>query len=120
MHLPRTDHTTVTVVHGDDVPGGEVVDVLRAAFPSARVVAHEAAEVGGGVLSVRELEVLVLLADGYNPDAIARALRISPHTARDHVKRIRVAMGTTSILGAVMAAARRGLVPGLLPSAEPS
>ncbi len=68
-----------------------------------------------GRLSGRELEVLALLADGHNPEAVARMLSISAHTARDHVKSIRTKMDSTSTLGAVMVAAREGLVPDLQP-----
>lgn len=70
----------------------------------------------GGPLSRREHEVLVLLADGHNPDAIGRALRITTHTARDHVKSIRSKLGATSTLDAVMKAVHLGLVPGLDPT----
>jgi LuxR family maltose regulon positive regulatory protein len=39
-------------------------------------------------LSVRELEVLALLAQGQSNKLIARALNLSPHTVKRHVARI--------------------------------
>ena len=47
-------------------------------------------------LSVREREVLALVAQGLSIDAIARRLVISLHTARDHVKRIQAKVRVTS------------------------
>jgi DNA-binding CsgD family transcriptional regulator len=47
-------------------------------------------------LTTREREVLALVAQGMAVDAIARALVISLHTARDHVKRIQAKVRVTS------------------------
>jgi DNA-binding NarL/FixJ family response regulator len=52
-------------------------------------------------LSVREREVLMLLADGASSEAIAAALTISKETARKHVQNILVKMGVRSRLEAV-------------------
>jgi DNA-binding NarL/FixJ family response regulator len=53
------------------------------------------------LLSTREREVLLLLADGGNSDSIAKALVISRETARKHVQNILVKMGVRSRLQAV-------------------
>ena len=61
-------------------------------------------------LSARELEVLRLLANARLVDEIAEELYLSPHTVRNHVKRILAKLGARSQLEAVVVAARLGLV----------
>lgn len=63
-----------------------------------------------GVLSPRQREVLALLAEGVNAKTIARRLRISDLTARNHIRAIRLRLGCHSQLEAVAEARRRGLV----------
>jgi DNA-binding NarL/FixJ family response regulator len=53
------------------------------------------------LLSAREREVLLLLADGGSSDSIAKALVISRETARKHVQNILIKMGVRSRLQAV-------------------
>jgi DNA-binding NarL/FixJ family response regulator len=53
------------------------------------------------LLSARERQVLLLLADGGNSDSIAKALVISRETARKHVQNILMKMGVRSRLQAV-------------------
>lgn len=86
----------------------DLVEGLRSASPALPVLVdlpgpdHD--------LTVRELEVLSLLAGAADVRAIARTLGISPHTARDHVKSVLAKLGATSQLDAVVEAARRGIV----------
>ena len=86
----------------------DLVEGLRSASPARPVLVdlpgpdHD--------LTVRELEVLSLLAGAADVRAIARTLGISPHTARDHVKSVLAKLGATSQLDAVVEAARRGIV----------
>jgi len=61
-------------------------------------------------LTERELEVLVMLRDGRAVRQIARALAISEHTARGHVKRVLVKLDAHSQLEAVATATRYGLL----------
>lgn len=61
-------------------------------------------------LTLRETEILRLLADGQDVRGVARELAISPHTVRDHVKSAREKLGVHSQLEAVVAAFRRGLI----------
>lgn len=61
-------------------------------------------------LTLRETEILHLLADGHDVRGVARELSISPHTVRDHVKSAREKLGVHSQLEAVVAAFRRGLI----------
>jgi DNA-binding NarL/FixJ family response regulator len=51
-------------------------------------------------LTRRERQVLALLADGSDKDAIARTLAISPQTARTHVQNILAKLGLHSRLEA--------------------
>jgi DNA-binding NarL/FixJ family response regulator len=53
-----------------------------------------------GQLTRREREVLAILADGGNNDAIAQALVISPQTARTHVQNVLGKLGVHSRLEA--------------------
>lgn len=62
------------------------------------------------VLTAREREVLELLAEGLDAAAIARALSISLHTARGHVKALLAKTGARSQLGAVATARRAGML----------
>jgi DNA-binding CsgD family transcriptional regulator len=61
-------------------------------------------------LSVREIDVLRLLADARADKAIANALFISPRTASSHVAAIIAKLGVESRTAAVALALRSGLV----------
>ncbi len=61
-------------------------------------------------LTAREREVLELLAEGLDASAISRALAISVHTTRGHVKALLAKTGTRSQLEALAAARRTGLL----------
>lgn len=70
---------------------------------------------GGGAappagLTCRETEVLALLGEGLDPQAIADRLVVSVHTARGHVKRIMMKLDAHSQLQAVVTATRMGLL----------
>lgn len=62
------------------------------------------------VLSARELTILTLFAEGGNSAAIARKLKISPQTLRNHLHRINRKLRTHTRLEAVTHAQRRGLI----------
>jgi len=61
-------------------------------------------------LTRREREVLDLLGAGLDPQTIARALSLSVHTARGHVKSILSKLGAHSQLEAVVVAMKAGLI----------
>lgn len=61
-------------------------------------------------LTNRELEVLSLLAQGFNTDKIARSLSISPSTARNHIRNILQKLQVHSRLEAVVQAYKQGLI----------
>jgi DNA-binding NarL/FixJ family response regulator len=58
----------------------------------------------------RELDVLRLLADGHDTQALARLLGIAPHTVEWHVTHVIEKLRVHSKLQAVIAAARLGLI----------
>jgi PAS domain S-box-containing protein len=61
-------------------------------------------------LSEQERRILRLFADGSNPTAIARQLKISPQTLRNHLHHINRKLRTHNRLEAVTHAQRRGLI----------
>jgi len=103
---------------------GDVLNALRTAHGGgmtvstdilARLLRSTSPVVGprGGVLTVREDEVLHLMAAGLDARAIARRLGISLHTCRGYVKAVLAKLGAHSQLEAVAIATRRGLIrPG--------
>ena len=62
-------------------------------------------------LTVREREVLLLVAEGLPNKAIARELGISEHTAKFHVGSLLGKLGAASRTEAVTLATRRGILP---------
>ena len=62
------------------------------------------------LLTRRETEILQLLATGRDPRQISRALGLSTHTIRDHVKSIRAKLGVQTQLAAVSEAIQRGII----------
>jgi DNA-binding NarL/FixJ family response regulator len=64
-------------------------------------------------LTARELEVLVLLADGVATKLIARQLGITLNTCRGYVRSILLKLNAHSQLSAVVKAAQFGLLPRL-------
>jgi DNA-binding NarL/FixJ family response regulator len=68
---------------------------------------------GQARLTARERQVLALMGEGLDPQAIAHRLVVSRHTARGHVKNILMKLGAHTQLEAVVIAARAGYLPGL-------
>lgn len=84
-------------------------DRLRAVLTSLESRARPMTETGE-MLTEREIEILLLLADGQDSQAIADALFISPNTVRTHLQNIFSKMGVHSKLEAVTLAAKTGLL----------
>jgi two-component system invasion response regulator UvrY len=61
-------------------------------------------------LSIRELEVLRLLVQGYGVDAIAARLGLSPKTAANHQSSIKQKLGAGSALQLILIAQQFGLI----------
>jgi DNA-binding NarL/FixJ family response regulator len=109
-----------------DTPVDEVISAVRAAAAGAAWLSPRAAEVVLGrvrraehaehsddgaleELSPRELEVLHLIARGFENAEIADALSISPRTAKNHVSSILAKLGLPSRVQAAIYAVRHGL-----------
>lgn len=61
-------------------------------------------------LTVREMEVLTLLAAGESTQSISDILSLSPHTIRNHVKNLMAKLGAHSRLQAVAKAQQRQII----------
>jgi len=101
-----------------DAPPHEVVRAVRAAAGggspldprAARVVlARQAADDPRRLLSVREREILAMIADGLAPKVIANMLGISHQTVRAHLSRIYRQIGVTDRTQAALWAQEHGL-----------
>ncbi|MFJ3962726.1 response regulator transcription factor [Streptomyces sp. NPDC090036] len=69
------------------------------------------------LLTPREVEVLVRVAEGEDTRLIAAGMEIAPSTARTHVQRVLMKLGVGSRLEAAALAARTGLLDRALPTA---
>lgn len=69
-------------------------------------------------LTARELDVLRLLADGFDSTHAAQELSISVHTCRGYIKNVLRKLGAHSQLQAVLIAAREGVLPEILLGSE--
>jgi DNA-binding NarL/FixJ family response regulator len=67
-------------------------------------------------LTRREREVLALLSEGADNDGIAKALVISPQTARTHIQNILVKLSVHSRLEAAAFVTQNGILPDLVAS----
>ncbi|MDX3538310.1 LuxR C-terminal-related transcriptional regulator [Streptomyces sp. MB09-01] len=67
------------------------------------------------LLTPREVEVLVRVAEGEDTRLIAAGMAIAPSTARTHVQRVLMKLGVGSRLEAAALAARTGLLDRALP-----
>jgi DNA-binding CsgD family transcriptional regulator len=109
---PLADPGGVVVV-SRDTPLDAVVGYLRADVVDRRGAMSPAIQPPAArPLTVRERQVLGLLASGLSPTEVARSLAISTNTARDHIKAIRVKLDRPTIMAAVLDAIRTGLLDG--------
>jgi two-component system response regulator DevR len=88
-----------SVCRGEAVIPPRMLGPLLEALVGQRTERDEALERLSS-LTRREREVMLLLGDGYDKDAIAGRLVISPHTARTHVHNILAKLGVHSQLQA--------------------
>lgn len=94
---------------GKDGTLPRIVEAVRHASPD-NVLVDTDMNPAGTDLTMREHEVLTLLGQGLDPATSAAELGISLHTTRDHIKSIKAKLGVHSLLGAVIAAGRQGLI----------
>jgi len=97
--------------------GGAVVGLFGVSVP---VPGHGAAVVpaGGSPLTERQLEVLMMLAEGKSTHQIADELVLSKTTVRNHIAHVLANLGVHTRVQAVIAASRAGLIR-LPPPEEP-
>jgi DNA-binding CsgD family transcriptional regulator len=109
---PLADPGGVVMV-SRDTPLAAVVGYLRADVVDLRTPRPpDATGPARRPLTVRERQVLGLLASGLSPTEVARSLSISTNTARDHIKAIREKLDRPTIMAAVLEAIRTGLLTG--------
>jgi DNA-binding NarL/FixJ family response regulator len=94
---------------GKPLVGEEMLARARALARRARANDHLKAPAASAGLTARELEVLHLLADGFDQGAIARRLEVSPRTVGKHIEHILLKLPARSRAEAVAIAYRRGL-----------
>ena len=70
-------------------------------LPSARITAAGYPQARRGDLSVREVQLMVCVAEGRTNQGIAAILGISPNTVKNHVKRVFAKLGATNRTEAV-------------------
>lgn len=103
-----------------DAPRDELLKAVRAAASGHAVLAPSVASrlVGRvrspepGLLTVRELEVLALVADGATNRAVADRLHVSEATVKTHLISIYAKLGVGDRAAAVATGFRRGLLGG--------
>jgi two-component system, NarL family, nitrate/nitrite response regulator NarL len=110
-----------------DATAGQIVEAVRRAsrgevlIPGdlfARAIARQRGATAGRHLrdrlftefTPRELDILNLMAEGLDTNAMAAQLGIAPHTVEWHVRHVIEKLQVHSKLQAVIAAARRGLI----------
>lgn len=118
--LDRED-LTAGLHAGRQLSAQQVIDEALALIQEARAIGQTGAAPaspsgrqrrsrGTGGLSVRELEVLRLMAEGYSNKGIGERLGISVNTTKFHVTSIMNKLGVNSRVEAVTEAVKRGLV----------
>jgi DNA-binding CsgD family transcriptional regulator len=111
---PSIDGQGIAVI-SRQTPLAAVLDCLRIPGPTPATghldARWEATSVATDPpLTMRERQVLGLLASGLSPTEVARGLAITTNTARDHIKAIRTKLDRPTIMAAVLEAIRRGLL----------
>jgi two-component system, NarL family, nitrate/nitrite response regulator NarL len=107
--LPK-ESTKTEIVNGvlDCAKGRDVVSPSLAAGLAGEI--RRRGEPGAPVLTPREREVLVFIAQGCSIPAIAAELYLAPSTIKTHVQRLYEKLGVSDRAAAVAAAMRRGLL----------
>ena len=108
---------------GKDAPSTEVVQAARHAIASPRTFMSTGLvgavmrrnDTSSTRLSDREMEVLVLLADGLGTSAIGSRLYMSESTVKSHIAQIYTKMGASNRAQALVTAMRRGLLSTIAP-----
>jgi DNA-binding CsgD family transcriptional regulator len=104
----RTDEIAAALIAA--ASGLFVLTADQAVAAAREPVMHETSGVRPEKLTVRELEVLRMLADGLANKEIANALGVSDHTIKFHVSQILAKLNAASRTEAVTAGIRSGLL----------
>jgi DNA-binding NarL/FixJ family response regulator len=107
-------HAIRVVAAGEALLAPSITRRLIATFtgaPPPRAPEPVVVPPGVGELTTRELEVLVLLADGLSNAEIAARLFLGEATVKTHVARVLMKLGVRDRVQAVIVAFRAGLVP---------
>ena len=110
-----TDVGTVVIyllrerVTGVPPPVGDLL-VVEPAVPSGSLGESEVTDLPTQPLTPREMEVLSLMALGWENEYIARELEVTLHTVRSHVANLRRKLNAKSRFEAVMTATRLGIL----------
>ena len=102
-------------------PTSELVEAIRAVAAGGKYITPRLGELllaprgsgGSGlteILTDRELEVLVALAKGSSPSAIAESLAVSPSTVSTHLRAIKTKLAVDSLAALVQQAIKAGLL----------
>ncbi|MDQ1131023.1 response regulator [Microbacterium sp. SORGH_AS_0888] len=91
---------------------GDLIAAIRTATPHRPTLAQGLTRTPLDDLTPRERDVLTLLCNGSRPADIARALGLSTHTVRDHVKTLRAVLRAGSQLEVVARARALGMDDG--------
>lgn len=109
--LTATERHAIVVLSPSVPLHAALTELQGRAGPAASDPHAELPRVALAALSEREVEVLHLVAAGFNPGSVARELGITLHTCRDHLKHIRAKLDCPTTLQAVLTATRLGIVP---------
>jgi DNA-binding NarL/FixJ family response regulator len=102
-------------------PASEILDAIRTVAAGGKYITPHLGELllaprgtgssaGHEILTDRELEVLIALAKGASPSAIAESLDVSPSTVSTHLRAIKTKLGLESLASIVQYAIRAGLL----------
>ncbi|QCP49351.1 response regulator transcription factor [Trinickia violacea] len=111
--LPRNAMPAEIVVSIEAVAAGLCVlspDILARLLPGRKPSHHMASGEPFEALTLREIEVLAMLADGLGNKEIARQLDISDNTVKFHLSSIFGKLGATNRTEAVMLGMRHGFI----------
>lgn len=105
-----------------DAPPAELIAAVRAAAagesaisPAIEMLLQNRADAAGAPLTLRESEVLTLVAEGRSNREIGRALFLSEATVKSHLVHIFSKLGVSSRTAAVAAAQASGAIRGRTP-----
>ncbi|MFF8645477.1 response regulator [Streptomyces sp. NPDC015345] len=108
--FPELLHAVRVVAAGNALLSPEITKRLVAEFTRQRAAVPPVPAGGVEGLTAREVEVLVLIAQGLSNAEIADRLTITDHTVKTHINRLFTKMGLRDRAQAVILAYERGLV----------